>query len=108
EMEKDIARLEQDIYSAAGEEFNICSPKQLGIILFEKLKLVEKPKKTKSGQYSTGEEILSVLAPQHEIVRQVLDYRGLVKLKNTYIDALPLQVEEASGRVHTDYMQTVA
>ncbi|NJY62010.1 DNA polymerase I [Salinimicrobium sp. CDJ15-81-2] len=108
EMEKDIARLEQDIYSAAGEEFNIGSPKQLGIILFEKLKLVEKPKKTKSGQYSTGEEILSVLAPQHEIVRQVLDYRGLVKLKNTYIDALPLQVEEASGRVHTDYMQTVA
>ena len=108
EMEKDIARLEQDIYSTAGEEFNIGSPKQLGIILFEKLKLVEKPKKTKSGQYSTGEEILSVLAPQHEIVRQVLDYRGLVKLKNTYIDALPLQVEGATGRVHTDYMQTVA
>src|SRR5690606_17408305 len=60
------------------------------------------------GQYSTGEEILSVLAPQHEIVRQVLDYRGLVKLKNTYIDALPLQVDETTGRVHTDYMQTVA
>src|SRR5690606_35484942 len=60
------------------------------------------------GQYSTGEEILSVLAPQHEIVRQVLDYRGLVKLKNTYIDALPTQVEKTTGRVHTDYMQTVA
>ena len=108
EMEKDISQLEKEIYETAGEEFNIGSPKQLGIILFEKLKLVEKPKKTKSGQYSTGEEILSVLAPQHKIVQQVLDYRGLVKLKNTYIDALPLQVEEATGRVHTDYVQTVA
>jgi DNA polymerase I len=108
ELDRDIIKLEQDIYLTAGEEFNIGSPKQLGIILFEKLKLVDKPKKTKSGQYSTGEEILSVLAPQHEIVRQVMDYRGLVKLKNTYIDALPLQVDETTGRVHTDYMQTVA
>ena len=108
EMEKDISQLEKEIYETAGEEFNIGSPKQLGIVLFEKLKLVDKPKKTKSGQYSTGEEILSVLAPQHKIVQQVLDYRGLVKLKNTYIDALPLQVEEATGRVHTDYVQTVA
>ncbi len=80
----------------------------LGIILFEKLKLVDKPKKTKTGQYSTGEEILSVLAQEHKIVQQVMDYRGLVKLKNTYIDALPLQVEPSTGRVHTEYMQTVA
>lgn len=108
ELEKDIIGLEKDIFETAGEEFNIGSPKQLGIILFEKLKLLDKPKKTKSGQYSTGEEILSALAPQHEIVRQVLDYRGLVKLKNTYIDALPLQVDETTGRVHTDYVQTVA
>ena len=108
EMDKDIRNLEQDIYETAGEEFNIGSPKQLGIILFEKLKLVDKPKKTKTGQYSTGEEILSALAMEHKIVQQVLDYRGLVKLKNTYIDALPLQVEESTGRVHTDYVQTVA
>ncbi|GAB2764376.1 DNA polymerase I [Salinimicrobium soli] len=108
EMEKDIANLEQEIYQTAGEEFNIGSPKQLGIILFEKLKLIDKPKKTKTGQYSTGEDILSALAPNHKIVQQVLDYRGLVKLKNTYIDALPLQVEPSTGRVHTEYMQTVA
>ncbi|MCY2685709.1 DNA polymerase I [Salinimicrobium sp. TH3] len=108
ELDKDITLLEKGIFDTAGEEFNIGSPKQLGVILFEKLKLVDKPKKTKSGQYSTGEEILSALAPQHKIVQQVLDYRGLVKLKNTYIDALPLQVDETTGRVHTDYMQTVA
>ncbi|HET8855748.1 MAG TPA: DNA polymerase I [Salinimicrobium sp.] len=107
-LEKDILELEKEIYSSAGEEFNIGSPKQLGLILFEKMKLVEKPKKTKTGQYSTGEEILSALANEHQIVRQVLDYRGLVKLKNTYVDALPLQVDKNTGRVHTDYMQTVA
>lgn len=108
ELEKDIQNLEKDIYDTAGEEFNIGSPKQLGIILFEKLQLVDKPKKTKTGQYSTGEDILSTLAADHKIVQQVLDYRGLVKLKNTYIDALPLQVEKSTGRVHTEYMQTVA
>lgn len=108
ELDKDICALEAAIYESAGEEFNIGSPKQLGIILFEKLKLIEKPKKTKTGQYSTGEDILSVLAQEHKIVQQVLDYRGLVKLKNTYVDALPLQVEKSTGRVHTDYMQTVA
>lgn len=107
-LDRDILSLEKEIYTIAGEEFNIGSPKQLGIILFEKLKLVDKPKKTKTGQYSTGEEILSYLATEHEIVRKVLDYRGLVKLKNTYVDALPLQVEEKTGRVHTDYMQAVA
>ncbi len=108
ELENDIKNLEKAIYETAGEEFNIGSPKQLGVILFEKLKLVDKPKKTKTGQYSTGEDILSALAAEHQIVQQVLDYRGLVKLKNTYIDALPLQVEESTGRVHTEYMQTVA
>ena len=107
-LDKDICALEAEIYASAGEEFNIGSPKQLGIILFEKLKLIDKPKKTKTGQYSTGEEILSVLAQEHKIVQQVLDYRGLVKLKNTYVDALPLQVDKTTGRVHTDYMQTVA
>ena len=108
ELSQDIAVLEQQIYTAAGEEFNIGSPKQLGVILFEKLKLIDKPKKTKTGQYSTSEDILSSLASEHEIVRQVLDYRGLVKLKNTYVDVLPLQVYDSTGRIHTDYVQTTA
>ena len=104
ELNNDILNLEKNIYEAAGEEFNIASPKQLGIILFEKLKLVDKPKKTKTGQYATGEDILSYLAKDHEIIQNILEYRGLAKLKSTYVDALPTQVEEATGRVHTDYM----
>ena len=107
-LNNDIATLEAKIYKAAGEEFNIASPKQLGIILFEKLKLVDKPKKTKTGQYATSEDILSYLAKDHEIIQHILEYRGLAKLKSTYVDALPQQVEESTGRVHTDYMQTVA
>lgn len=108
QLNNDIANLEKSIYEAAGEEFNIASPKQLGVILFEKMKLVDKPKKTKTGQYSTAEDVLSYLAKDHDIIQQILDYRGLSKLKSTYVDALPLQVEESTGRVHTDYMQTVA
>ncbi|WP_299096072.1 DNA polymerase I [Winogradskyella sp.] len=108
QLNNDIATLEKSIYDAAGEEFNIASPKQLGVILFEKMKLVDKPKKTKTGQYSTAEDVLSYLAKDHEIIQNILDFRGLSKLKSTYVDALPLQVEEATGRVHTDYMQTVA
>ncbi len=108
DLNTDILNLEKGIYEAAGEEFNIASPKQLGIILFEKMKLVDKPKKTKTGQYSTAEDVLSYLAKDHAIIQQVLEYRGLAKLKSTYVDALPLQVEELTGRVHTDYMQTVA
>ncbi|WP_400075121.1 DNA polymerase I [Winogradskyella sp. R77965] len=108
QLNTDILNLEKSIYEAAGEEFNIASPKQLGVILFEKMKLVDKPKKTKTGQYSTAEDVLSYLAKDHDIIQQVLDYRGLSKLKSTYVDALPLQVEESTGRVHTDYMQTVA
>lgn len=108
DLNSDILNLEKQIYEAAGEEFNIGSPKQLGIILFEKLKLVDKPKKTKTGQYSTAEDVLSYLAKDHAIIQNVLDYRGLAKLKSTYVDALPLQVEQSTNRVHTDYMQTVA
>ncbi len=108
ELDKDIKRLEMEIYKEAGEEFNIGSPKQLGDILFDKLKLVDKPKKTKTGQYSTAEDVLSYLAKDHKIIRDVLEYRGLSKLKSTYVDALPGQVEPSTGRVHTDYMQTVA
>ncbi len=108
ELDSDIKTLEQKIYTAAGEEFNIASPKQLGVILFEKMKLVDKPKKTKTGQYSTAEDVLSYLAKDHEIIQNILDFRGLSKLKSTYVDALPAQVDENTGRVHTDYMQTVA
>lgn len=107
-LDKDILQLEKDIYEAAGETFNIASPKQLGDILFGKMQLVEKPKKTKTGQYSTSEDVLSYLAKEHKIIADVLAYRGLAKLKSTYVDALPLQVSAQTGRVHTDYMQTVA
>ncbi len=108
ELENDIRNLESKIYEEAGEEFNIASPKQLGEILFEKLKLVDKPKKTRTGQYSTAEDVLSYLAKDHQIIRDVLEFRGLTKLKSTYVDALPEQVAPSTGRVHTDYMQTVA
>jgi DNA polymerase-1 len=107
-LDEDILKLEQEIYQSAGMEFNIASPKQLGEILFDQLKLVDKPKKTKTGQYSTSEDVLSYLAKDHKIIRDVLEYRGLAKLKSTYVDALPQQVEPSTGRVHTDYMQTVA
>jgi DNA polymerase-1 len=108
QLDSDIKTLETNIYKEAGEEFNIASPKQLGDILFDKLKLVDKPKKTKTGQYATSEDILSYLAKDHDIIKHILEYRGLAKLKSTYVDALPLQVEPSTGRVHTDYMQTVA
>ena len=107
-LNEDIERLEKDIYEAAGEEFNIGSPKQLGEILFGKMKLVDKPKKTKTGQYSTAEDVLSYLAKDHQIIADVLGYRGLAKLKSTYVDALPNQVNPATHRIHTNYMQTVA
>ncbi len=107
-LDNDILRLEKEIYEEAGETFNIASPKQLGEILFGKMKLIDKPKKTKTGQYSTSEDVLSFLAKDHKIIRDVLEYRGLAKLKSTYVDALPNQVEPTTGRVHTDYMQTVA
>ena len=108
DLEKDLKSLEQSIYNQAGEVFNIASPKQLGVILFEKLKLVDKPKKTKTGQYSTAEDVLSYLAKDNEIIRNILEYRGLAKLKSTYVDALPEQVLETTGRIHTEYLQTVA
>jgi len=109
EMAKESAALEQKIYETAGEKFNLASPKQLGDILFDKLKIGgTKQKKTKTGQYATGEEILSYLANDNEIVRDILEWRQMVKLQSTYIDALPNQVDKKTGRVHTDYMQTVA
>ncbi|AWG20392.1 DNA polymerase I [Flavobacterium faecale] len=109
DMQKDIDIFEQKIYETAGETFNLASPKQLGDILFDKLKIGgPKQKKTKTGQYATGEEVLSYLANDNEIVRDILEWRQMVKLQSTYIDALPTQVDAKSGRIHTDYMQTVA
>ena len=108
DLTHDIEDLENRIYAEADTDFNLASPKQLGVVLFEKLNLVDKPKKTKTGQYATGEEILSKLAVKHEIVKNILEWRGLVKLKNTYIDALPNEVNSETGRVHTTYSQTVA
>ena len=108
ELHGDMLELSKKIFDQAGVEFNIASPKQLGEILFDKMKLVDKPKKTKTGQYSTSEDVLSILAKDHQIIRDVLNYRGITKLKSTYVDALPEQVNSHTGRVHTDYMQTVA
>ena len=109
ELGNDIQKLEGTIYEIAGEKFNLASPKQLGDILFDKLKIGgAKQKKTKTGQYATGEEILNYLVNEHEIVKAILDWRQLVKLQNTYVDALPNQVDPVTQRIHTDYMQTVA
>ena len=104
----DIQKLEEAIFNAAGETFNLASPKQLGPILFDKLKLVDKPKKTKTGQYSTAEDVLSYLAKEHPIVSDILDWRSLKKLQNTYVEALPKEINPKTGRVHTKYNQAVA
>ena len=107
ELEKDIREIEKKIYELAGTEFNIASPKQLGEVLFEKLQISDKPKKTKTGQYSTGEEILVKLVNKHPIIDYILDYRSLTKLKSTYVDALPLLVSKRDNRLHTSYNQAV-
>ena len=99
----DIAVLEKNIFEEVGETFNIASPKQLGAILFEKLKLVNKPKKTKTGQYSTAEDILSYLAKDHPIVAMILEWRSLQKLENTYVSALPNDLNPDTQRIHTVY-----
>jgi len=108
ELETDIAKLEKTVYDKAGVRFNIASPKQLGEVLFEKLMLDPKAKKTKTGQYQTGEDVLLSLAAKSDIVRDILDYRQLQKLKSTYVDALPQMVNAKTGRVHTSYNQAVA
>ena len=107
-MEGDLRKTESEIFEIAGQSFNIGSPKQLGEVLFDKMKLIDKPKKTKTGQYATGEEILSELEGQFEIARKILDYRELQKLKSTYVDALPTLVSPRTGRIHTSYNQAVA
>ncbi|NVK27604.1 MAG: DNA polymerase I, partial [Flavobacteriia bacterium] len=108
ELEKELQSLEESIIEDAGERFNLGSPRQLGEILFGKMQLVEKPKKTKSGQYSTSEDILQDLTDKHPIVGKILDWRQVGKLKSTYVDALPQLVSKKTGRIHTTYNQTVA
>jgi DNA polymerase-1 len=108
QLQNDILLVEKEIQSLAGTKFNVSSPKQVGEILFEYLKIVEKPKKTKTGQYATGEDVLGKLENAHPIVSQILDYRELVKLKNTYVDTLPLLVNSKTKRIHTSFNQVVA
>lgn len=108
QMHSEIVQLEAEIHALAGGAFNIASPKQLGEVLFEKLGLSTSAKKTKTGQYPTGEEVLSRLVHEHPIVEKILDYRQLTKLKSTYVDALPALVNPRDGRVHTSYNQAVA
>jgi len=102
-----LQEIEQDIYSLAGQPFNISSPKQVGEMLFETLKISAKAKKTKGGQYSTSEEVLESLRDKHPVVGRILDYRGLKKLLSTYIDALPALINPRTGRIHTSFNQTV-
>ena len=108
ELEKEAAQAEENVYREAGVRFNLSSPKQLGEVLFEKLKLDPKAKKTKTGQYATGEDVLLKLAHQSKIVDDILAYRELTKLKSTYVDALPAIINRKTGRVHTSYAQAVA
>jgi len=108
ELEIDIRRFEQSVYDKCGIKFNLASPKQLGEVLFDKLCLDPKAKKTKTGQYQTGEDVLLALASKSDIVQDILDFRQLQKLKSTYVDALPLMVNPKTGRVHTSYNQAVA
>jgi DNA polymerase-1 len=108
DLEIEIAKLEEIIVELAGTKFNIASPKQLGDVLFDVLKIDEKAKKTKTGQYATGEDVLSKLENKHPIISKILDYRELQKLKNTYVDTLPLLVNKKSNRIHTSFNQAVA
>lgn len=108
DLEVDIKNLEEKIYELAGVKFNIASPKQLGEVLFDKLQLDPKAKKTKTGQYQTGEDVLTALSHKSPIVQFILDFRSLQKLKSTYVDALPEMINQKTGRVHTSYNQAVA
>jgi len=107
-LREQIIQLEKEIFELAGTEFNVSSPKQLGLILFEKLNIDSKAKKTKTKQYSTGEEILVRLVDKHPIIQKILDFRGLKKLLSTYVEALPLLVNAKTGKIHTSYNQAVA
>ena len=103
-----LIKIQKDIFEISGEEFNISSPKQLGEVLFEKMKVSKNPKKTKTGQYSTAEDILSNLAKDNDFVKLILRFRSVSKLLNTYIDSLPKQISKSTNRIHTNFLQTVA
>ena len=105
---KELNDISKNIYDLAGEEFNISSPKQLGEILFDKMKISSKPKKTKTGQYSTSEEVLTDLSAKNDFVKLILEHRSVSKLLNTYINSLPKQISKSTNRIHTEYLQTVA
>ena len=107
-LRTDSQKVQKEIFEIAGTEFNIASPKQLGEVLFDKMKLLDKAKKTKTGQYATGEEVLVKLADEHEIAKKILDFREYEKLRSTYVDALPKMVSKFDHRIHTDYRQAVA
>lgn len=107
-LQAEIHEVEEKIFEQSGQEFNIASPKQLGEILFEKLKITDKPKRTKTRQYSTGEDVLVKLVNKHPVVQLILDYRSLTKLKSTYVDTLPKMVNLRTGRIHTSFNQAVA
>ncbi len=108
QLENDIKEVEQKVFDCCGLKFNLGSPKQLGEVLFDHMKLDPKAKKTKTGQYATGEDVLAKLSNDHEVVKHILDYREFTKLKSTYVDALPLMINPKTGRVHTCYSQAVA
>ncbi len=108
DLENDLRELEKTIFELSGEEFNMNSPRQLGEILFEKMQLDPKAKKTKTGQYATSEDVLQKLASKHEIIKHILEYRTYQKLKSTYVDALPSQIDKSDNRVHTNFSQTTA
>ena len=104
----ELEDITKEIYELSGEEFNISSPKQLGEVLFDKMKITNKPKKTKTGQYSTSEEVLNELSSKSDLVKLVLKFRSISKLLNTYINSLPKQLDKYTNRIHTEYVQTVA
>ncbi|MBI9066657.1 MAG: DNA polymerase I [Salinivirgaceae bacterium] len=104
---EDILKVEQRIYKHAGVEFNIASPKQMGEVLFDQMKIISDPKKTKTKQYATGEDVLSKIKDKHPIIEEILEYRSLRKLLSTYVDALPLLIHSKTGRIHTSYNQTI-
>lgn len=108
ELEKEAKAAEESVYKQAGVRFNLASPKQLGEVLFEKMQIDPKAKKTKTGQYATGEDVLLKLAGQNKIVDDILSFREYTKLRSTYVDALPLMINKKTGRVHTSYAQAVA
>ncbi|MDA3892618.1 MAG: DNA polymerase I [Salinivirgaceae bacterium] len=106
-LKDEIAKIQKRIFDLAGEEFNIASPKQMGEVLFERMKIIPNPKMTKTKQYATGEDVLSKLTDKHDIIKEILDFRTLSKLLSTYVEALPQLIHTKTGKIHTSYNQTI-